>query len=78
MKLKHILSALVVVFSTVNLLAQQNNPGIIKGKIIEKTFNLKPYYTSKIGPVFIFPKKNFITKKRHDYNSCLLKNNSIK
>ena len=43
----------------------------IFGNVFEKTesvaletFNLKPYYTSKIGPVFIFPKKNFITKKK--------------
>jgi DNA/RNA endonuclease YhcR with UshA esterase domain len=39
MKLKHIFSALVLVFSSANLVAQQNNPGIIKGKIIDKNSN---------------------------------------
>ena len=39
MKLKHIFSALVFVFSTANLVAQQNNPGIIRGKITDKTSN---------------------------------------
>lgn len=37
---------------------------INRRKIIEKTFNLKPNYTSKIGPVYIFPKKNFSTKRK--------------
>jgi outer membrane receptor protein involved in Fe transport len=39
MRLKHIFSALLVLFSTLTLVAQQNNPGIIKGKIIDKTSN---------------------------------------
>ena len=37
---------------------------INRRKIIEKTFNLKSNHVSKIGPVFIFSKKNFKTKKK--------------
>ena len=37
---------------------------INRRKIIEKTFNLKSHNVSKIGPVFIFSKKSFKTKKK--------------
>ena len=37
---------------------------INRRKIIEETFNLKPNHVSKIGPVFIFSKKNFKSKKK--------------
>lgn len=49
-----------------NLKNFEINKNIIinRRKIIEKTFNLKPSHVSKIGPVFIFSKKYFKTKKK--------------
>lgn len=39
MRLKHIFSAFLLVFSTVNLVAQETKPGVVSGKIIDKTTN---------------------------------------
>ncbi len=39
MRLKHIISAILLVFSTVNLVAQETKPGVVSGKIIDKTTN---------------------------------------
>ena len=46
MRLKHLFSALILVFSTVNLVAQETKSGVVSGKIIDKTTNEPVSYST--------------------------------